>query len=255
MSRLVNIKTVTQLALLPNIFPMNCYFVEEQDGLTLIDTGMAFGAKSILQTAKQLDKSITRIVLTHAHLDHVGGLDLLKEAMPDVPVYISERDAKLLGGDMSLLPGEPDLPIRGSMPTKVKTRADVLVQEGDHIGSLLAVAVPGHTPGSMAFLDTRNRILIAGDAFQTRGGIAVAGKIKPWFPFPAMATWSKREAVTSAKKISEFQPTLLAVGHGPMLENPGDAISQAIQEAEKAGAFTREPDQKERINHGKQEQY
>ncbi|WP_018753601.1 MBL fold metallo-hydrolase [Paenibacillus sanguinis] len=241
MSRIVTIKTVTQLALLPRIFPMNCYFVEEKDGLTLIDTGMAFGAKSILQAASQLGKPIARIVLTHAHLDHVGALDLLIEAMPDVPVYISERDAKLLGGDMSLLPGEPDLPIRGSMPTKVETRADVLLQEGDHVGSLLAVAVPGHTPGSMAFLDTRNRILIAGDAFQTRGGIAVAGRMRLGFPFPAIATWSKREAVASAKKISELQPTLLAVGHGSMLENPADAIRQAIKEAEMARALIREP--------------
>lgn len=234
MSKLVTINTVSQLAFLPNVFPVNCYLVEEQDGLTLIDTGMSFSAKGILQTAGRLGKPITRIVLTHAHLDHVGGLDLLKEALPDVPVYISRRDALLLQGDVSLLPEEPDMPIRGSVPTKVKTTADVLLQDGDHVGSLLAVAAPGHTPGSMAFLDTRNRILIAGDAFQTRGGIAVSGKIKPWFPFPALATWCKTEAIESARKLIELQPALLAVGHGPMLEQPIDAIRRAIMEAEAA---------------------
>ncbi|WP_059049008.1 MBL fold metallo-hydrolase [Paenibacillus senegalimassiliensis] len=234
MSKLVTVNTVSQLAFLPNVFPVNCYLVEEQDGLTLIDTGMSFSAKGILQTAERLGQPITRIVLTHAHLDHVGGLDLLKEALPDVPVYISRRDALLLEGDLSLLPEEPNTPIRGSVPTKVKTRADVLLQDGDHVGSLLAIAVPGHTPGSMAFLDTRNRILIAGDAFQTRGGIAVSGKVKPWFPFPALATWCKTEAIESARKLIELQPALLAVGHGPMLEQPIDAIRRAIMEAEAA---------------------
>ena len=40
---------------------------------------------------------------------------------------------------------------------------------------------PGHTPGSMSFLDIRNKALIVGDAFQTRGGTAVSGQMKFWF--------------------------------------------------------------------------
>lgn len=238
MSKLITRNTLTQVAFLPRIFPVNCYLVEEPDGLTLIDTGMSFSAKGILQAAARLGKPIVRIVLTHAHLDHVGGLDLLKEALPDVPVYISERDSLLLRGDVSLLPGEPDMPIRGSLPTKVKTRADVLLEDGDHVGSLLAVSTPGHTPGSMAFLDTRNQILIAGDALQTRGGLAVSGRIKPWFPFPAMATWSKTEAVASGRRLIELQPALLAVGHGPMLEQPVIPMRQAVKEAEAALSST-----------------
>lgn len=220
------------MAFLPKLFPVNCYFVEEKDGLTLIDAGMPFCFKGIMQAAVQIGKPIRRIVLTHAHEDHVGALDALKEKLSDVPVYISHRDALLLGGDRSLLPHEPNVPIRGSVPTKVRTRANVFLRDGDCIGSLLAVDAPGHTPGAMAFLDTRNDILIAGDAFQTRGGIAVSGKLKPWFPFPAMATWHKPTAVESAIKLRNLQPSVLAVGHGVMLEDPVPAMVQAISEAE-----------------------
>ncbi|MDO3676424.1 MBL fold metallo-hydrolase [Paenibacillus ehimensis] len=226
-------RTVYQLTFMPRLFPVNCYFVEEDDGLTLIDAALPYSAKGILQAANTIGKPIARIVLTHAHDDHVGALDKLKQALPGVPVHISARDARLLTGDVTLDPGEPDAPVRGGVPKNVRTRADVLLQDGDRVGSLLAVAAPGHTPGSMAFLDTRNRALIAGDAFQTRGGIAVSGQVRPWFPFPAMATWSKELALESARKLREHRPSLLAVGHGSMLGEPGKAIDRAIADAER----------------------
>lgn len=232
-------RTVTQLAFFPRLFPVNCYLVEESDGLTLIDAGMSFSHKGILAAANKLGKPIRRLVLTHAHLDHVGALDALKQSFPDAPVMISEREAALLAGDASLLPGEPNTPIRGSVQTEIKTRPDVLLHDGDRIGSLLAIASPGHTPGSMAFLDNRNGILIAGDAFQVRGGLAVSGKLRLGFPFPALATWCKQTALASARRLGALQPSLLAVGHGRMLEEPGEAIRLAIQEADADAAFHR----------------
>lgn len=230
--QVAKLQTVYQIAFLPRIFPVNCYFIEEKDGLTLIDTGMSFCFKGIMDAANRIGKPICRIVLTHAHGDHVGALDLLKEQLPDARVYISHRDALLLSGNTGLLPSEPNVPIRGSIPKKVRTRADVLLHDGYHIESLLAVDVPGHTPGSMAFLDTRNHILIAGDAYQSRGGIAVSGKLKPLFPFPAMATWHKPTALESAKKLITLKPSVLAAGHGVMIEKPVSAMEQAVSEAE-----------------------
>lgn len=237
--KITTVQTVTQLAFMHRIFPVNCYLVEEEDGFTLIDAGMPFCRSGILKAAVRLGKPIVRIVLTHAHQDHVGALDGLKQALPDAGIYISERDARLLAGDTSLAAHEPNLPIKGSVPANIRTKPDVLLREGDRIGSLEAVAFPGHTPGSMGFLDTRNRILIVGDAFQVRGGFAVSGKVQPSFPFPAWATWSRRDALESAKKASRLQPSLLAAGHGPMLHNPGQAISRAIAEAEAHPSFGR----------------
>lgn len=228
-------KLLYQLTFLPGFFPVNCYLIEEDEGLTLIDAGLPFSANGIRQAANKIRKPIQRIVLTHAHGDHIGALDTLKKELPDVPVYISKRDARLLSGDRSLDPGEPETPIRGGVPKPdtVKTKADVLLEDGDRIGPLLAVSVPGHTPGSMAFLDTRNGALIAGDAFQTIGGIAVTGQIRPLFPFPAMATWNKQASFESARKLRKMNPVLLAVGHGKLLKDPWFVMDQAIAEAER----------------------
>lgn len=225
-------KTIHQITFMPRVFPVNCYFVEEEEGLTLIDTALSFSVKGILACAEALGKPITRIILTHAHDDHVGGLDGLKASLPDVPVYISKRDARIMVGDLTLDPEEPQTAIKGGVSSKLRTRADVLLEEGDRVGSLLAIHTPGHTPGSMSFLDARNQHMIVGDAFQTRGGLAVSGKLQPLFPFPAFGTWDKILALESAKKILKVEPSLLAVGHGKMIDNPNKELKTAIKKAE-----------------------
>jgi len=229
--------TVFQLAFMPRLFPVNCYFVEEENELTLIDAALPYSTKSIIDTAKKLGKPISNIILTHAHDDHVGALDELKKLLPTAQISISARDSKLLAGDANLLPHEKNIPIRGGIPKKIETRPDILLKEGERIGSLEVIDSPGHTPGSITLLDTRNQSLIVGDAFQTRGGIAVSGKLRPLFPFPAFSTWDKMMALETAKKLLSYQPRLLATGHGKMIENPIELMKQAITHAEKRLGF------------------
>ncbi|MNM30290.1 hypothetical protein D3C81_408450 [compost metagenome] len=109
----------------------------------------------------------------------------------------------------------------------------MLIQDGAEIGSLTALSTPGHTPGSMTFLDRRSGAVIAGDAFQTFRATAVSGITVPLFPFPSLATWSKEKALESAKRIRELNPALLAVGHGDMLKNPALLMDAAIAKAER----------------------
>ncbi|KEK25252.1 MBL fold metallo-hydrolase [Bacillus gaemokensis] len=231
--RMVRESTIYQLAFFPNLFPINCYLVEEEKGLTLIDAALPYSAKTILKSAQKIGKPITNIVITHAHDDHVGALDALKRILPDTPVYISKRDACLLEGDMTLQQGEPNVPIKVGVSKRIQTIPDVLLEEGDRVGSLLAIAAPGHTPGSLAFFDTRNDALIAGDAFQTRGGVAVAGQIKWLFPFPVFGTWDAETALKSAQKLLQYKPSLLATGHGKVMEDPTLCMKRAIEEAER----------------------
>src|SRR5271155_4012960 len=104
-----NLTKLTKLGL------MNAYLVREDDGLTLVDTAMGAAAK-LLGAAHEAGAPIQRIVLTHAHGDHVGSLDALAAQLPDAEVIISTRDARLLVKDKSLDPGEPTGKVRGSLP-------------------------------------------------------------------------------------------------------------------------------------------
>jgi glyoxylase-like metal-dependent hydrolase (beta-lactamase superfamily II) len=214
---------------------VNCFLVREDDGFTLVDTGMAGNGEAILAAAEKHDLPIGRIALTHAHIDHVGSVDELHQMIADADVLIPARDARFLAGDMSLDPGEPALELRGGYP-QIETQPTRTLQPGDRVGSLEVIASPGHTPGHIAYFDPRDRTLIAGDTFQTKGGLAVSGDLRLLFPGPAMATWSKALALESARALRALEPAVLAVGHGPTLTDPLPQIDRAIQRA--AGKFT-----------------
>lgn len=223
----------THLFQLTHLVAFNCYLVRENDGFTLIDTNMGGQARAIIWEAGKLGSPIVRIVLTHAHVDHVGSLDALHAVLPNAQVAISERDARFLSGDRSLDPSEPQVPLRGSYPV-CTTKPTRLLREGDRVGSLEVIATPGHTPGHLALLDTRDRAVIAGDAYQTQGGVAVSGTIELLFPLPGLATWHKGFALESARKLLVLQPSALAVGHGRVLTHPQPEMARAIHVMEQS---------------------
>lgn len=219
---------LTQIERTTILFPINCFLVREDGGLTLVDTNWTKTDRAILTAAQELGVPIRRIALTHVHGDHIGSLEALRQALPDVEVLVGTREARLLARDFSLDPGEPQTKPRGDYPV-CSLRPTGTLEPGDMVGSLRVIASPGHTPGHIAFLDTRDGTLIAGDALFTFTGIGVAGAMRLRFPFSAMATWDKATALRSARALAELQPTRLAVGHGVVLEAPAAAMEQAIE--------------------------
>src|SRR3954469_96819 len=206
---------------------VNVYLVAEDDGLTVVDTGVAGSAKAIIKQAAGLGAPIRRIALTHAHGDHIGSLDALAPALSGVEVLISTRDARLLRKDKTMDPGEPDDKLRGGYPG-AKTAPTRTFEAGERVGSLEVVAAPGHTPGHVAFLDTRDGTLLCGDAFSTLGGVATTAKVNPRFPLPAAASWHRPTALESAKALRALEPTRLAPGHGKVVDSPVRAMDAAI---------------------------
>jgi len=215
---------------------MNCYLVREEDGFTLVDTSMG-AAKQIVEAVKELGHGpVRRIMLTHAHGDHIGSLDALCQhgefhlggAVGTVPeVAISQREWPLLPKppkqDLSLLPGEPQGKIKGSMPGAV-TAATHPLTDGELYGSLRCIATPGHTPGHFSFWDERDGTLYAGDALVTVGGTPCIGGYAPWyFPLPNFATWHRQTALESVQKMVALGVPVkrIAAGHGPVLERSG----------------------------------
>jgi glyoxylase-like metal-dependent hydrolase (beta-lactamase superfamily II) len=206
---------------------INCFLVREDDGLTLVDTSLAGAAPAILRAARNLGAPIRRIVLTHAHIDHVGSTDTLIREFPDMEFVVGQRESRLLQRDFSLDGGETGEMLFGY--PGVKSQPTILLDDGDRIGSLQAVFSPGHTPGHMAFLDVRDGSLIAGDAFTTQMGVIAAGAYKFYFPFPALFSWNREFAAESARKLRNIKPARLAAGHGKTFESPLTAMDRAIE--------------------------
>ena len=213
---------------LTRIHFVNAFLVREDDGFTLVDTTVGGGADGLIEAARSAGAPIRRIVLTHGHSDHAGSLDALKERLgPDVELYLGDLDARIHAGEKVV---EGKLP--GSWPKNIKTAPDVRLTGGERIGSLEAIPTPGHTPGHMAFLDTRDRTLIAGDVFTSYGKVAVTTHFYIRFPLAYVATWDRPKDVESARTLRALNPSVLVVGHGPATADPGDAMDHALARAE-----------------------
>lgn len=211
---------------------VNCYLVRETDGFTLVDTGLPGAADTIIEAARSAGAPLRRIVLTHAHMDHVGSVDALVGKLSDVELVANARSLPLLNKppDTSLQPGEPKGKIKGGLPGIV-SRPTRLLEEGELVGSLLAIETPGHIPGHLSFLDERDGTLYAGDALVGMGQLSVSG-FAPWyFPLPNFATWDKGTALASAKKLLNLPIERFACGHGAVRPGGRAALNDAISKA------------------------
>ena len=137
-------------------FGANCYLVGDEDtkeGM-IIDTGADGG--SIMKQVKVLGLNIKIIVLTHSHIDHVGGLADVKKATGAV-IAIHENEAPFLLKQPRLMEFMP--------PTPPSPPADRLLKDGDVItvGKLKfkVLHTPGHTSGGICLLG--DGIVFTGD--------------------------------------------------------------------------------------------
>lgn len=224
-------KDLWQLTDMPVLFPVNCFLIAENQELTLIDTGLNRSAKGILNAINKIGLPLKKIILTHAHTDYIGGLATINAAYPDAEILIGKREWAILQEQLSppsssIYSNYPDLTPLAVEPTR-------FLEDGDIVNSLLIIETPGHTLGSISIFDQRYGYLVVGDLLQTRGGPAIAGDIRPLFPFPGKATWEPKIATQSTEKIMTLQPSLIACGHGDWLTEPNPTLSSLVTRAKK----------------------
>ena len=180
------------------------WILRTRRGAVLIDTGMDRDAKAVLAELGQEGVSpaqVQAILLTHAHPDHWGGV----AAFPSAKVYAGAGDAAVLQGKAKLK-GPISGVLGGMMPAPLPSveaveDGQVLQLDGEE---LRAIALPGHTPGSTAYL--WKDLLFSGDALLGKGAAEVTRA--PWL-FCEDADQARR----SLEKLRDVPFTRMADGH------------------------------------------
>jgi glyoxylase-like metal-dependent hydrolase (beta-lactamase superfamily II) len=209
------------------------YAIRDSDGLTLIDTGLALAAERILRqlaAAGFRPADVKRILITHAHPDHIGGLPRL-QAATGAQVITSAGEAPVVAGQAAqVYPALADLPFPNRLLRVGQAEARRLpgtpvgrtVVDGEMLGEVMgglqAILTPGHTPGHVAFWHPERRVLFCGDAM-----MRLAGRLM--LPIPAF-TASMEEARRSIARLSVLEPQVVCFGHGaPLMQDAARALA------------------------------
>ena len=149
--------------------------IENREGPILIDAGFRWNGRTIIKSLHTLGyavEDITKILLTHYHPDHSGGLhELLNKGIPEVHAHPYESDIITGQSDMPGIIQRPFLAKLGNPFLNLlkgkPIRHSLKLHDGDKIDSSIPIEIihtPGHTDGSVCFYLPGEGILIAGDA-------------------------------------------------------------------------------------------
>ncbi len=210
-------------------FPVPAYLIETAEERILVDTGLhpgavddaprhygnpdalgMFGLELDASVCEQVDlTTVTKVVMTHLHFDHAGGLALLP---PSVPVVVQRREWEA-GHDAAAIAKNFYLPLDYGTVSE-----QVVLVDGDHDllgdGSIQLLSTPGHTPGHQS-VRVGERLVLGADVSHYASGLDD-------HRFPVFADDHTAQAA-SAERLRALRDAGAAVrpGHDPAVLAPG----------------------------------
>ncbi|MGI9112162.1 MAG: MBL fold metallo-hydrolase [Gaiellaceae bacterium] len=212
---------------------MRAFLLEAGGELTLVDTLFEDDGAGVLEAIRKLGRSprdLKRIVLTHAHRSHLGGLAVLKrETGAAVLAHVWEAD--IVAGEraaqsVGLKPTRPfrtypfQVGIFLGRPKHQPCPIDESVADGAAVGPLEVLHIPGHSPGHLGFHWAERGLVIAGDA------IATWPRFEAGWPAFNLNVEQHRESI---RRLASLEARIVGVGHGdPLTQAASDRTHELV---------------------------
>jgi glyoxylase-like metal-dependent hydrolase (beta-lactamase superfamily II) len=210
---------------------VNAFIVDGDEGVVLIDTGLPRRHGAIVDGLGEVGRSVAdvgAILITHAHVDHVGGLAAIRSPTT-ASVYASHEDARVVRGERR--PSPPPMfdrlgilkPVVARLiPAPTPSSVDVEIGLGDEAilpADFTMIATPGHTSGHLSYLlDRAGGVLFVGDAAVHKRGAVVRG------------FFNKSDPVIDAsiRRLAERRFDVACFGHSGSIAEDASALFAAF---------------------------
>jgi hydroxyacylglutathione hydrolase len=199
----------------------NVYLVEAADGqFVLVDTGFLDSADGIEREIDRIvaGRPVTKILLTHGHFDHAGAAGSLRERLKATVVAgradCEDHDGRFFlaqrAGRSHFTRRLAGLFLRRHQP--IVEVACPIEGEAEVAPGILAIPIPGHTPGSYCYLDTARGVAFVGDLVISH----VDGLARP---LPSSNT-DEVQYLDTLRQFADRAPDVGCPGHGkPVLSD------------------------------------
>ena len=169
--------------------------------------------------------AIKTIVITHAHIDHIGSLDAMKK-LTGAKVAAHEEDAGFIAGKKTPSMGKNIswkfriFRLLSPFMKATPVQPDILLKDSGEIAGMEVIHAPGHTPGSICLYDKKRKVLFVGDLVRFVGGKIVGPPI----------TLDEAQVRRSEEKISKLNFDVMLSGHGePLTEHAAERLREFIK--------------------------
>jgi glyoxylase-like metal-dependent hydrolase (beta-lactamase superfamily II) len=225
---------------------VNAYLLASPDELALIETGPTSTLPALragIQAAGFDPAQLTKILVSHIHLDHSGGAGAIVREQPDVKVFVHPIgaphliDPARLVSSAGRLYGDRMDDLWGEVVPVPKYRV-VPLSDGETLeaaGHVLSVLfTPGHAAHHVAYWDPDRGAVFSGDV----GGVRMPGASYALPPAPppdlAPADW-----LDSTERLRQAGPRRLYLTHGGPFDDVGDHLDQLMPNLDEVEAICR----------------